>query len=269
MRKLKQKANKETVGSGSTDLRAMCVFLAVLAVFSLVAGCMAPVDETECTITSPTDYPVCILTPPPTESTTAPAGPFASPDCEVGDIVTFGKYYTDIHHNTSPLEWRVLDIDRSEGRALLITEQVIDARDFDCSPGNAAWEQSDLRKWLNTDFYCKVFSADDREFIMLSDICTTDCSGKQCYTDDYVFCLSETEANNYLSDSSRQASPTPYAVYNGADEGKTTGNCCWWLRSSGREEYADCVDFWGAIVAGGTPVNFYRIGVRPAIYVYI
>lgn len=229
-------------------------------------GTTTTTSTTTTTTTATTTTSTTSTTKPTTTTTTKDDSPFAN--IRVGGTVKFGEYYTS-GSRTSPIAWRVLDIDRSEGVALLITEQAIDAKSFDKSHSNVTWKHSGLRDWLNDDFYYEAFSDSDRDYIQLSTIYTFDYSNVKYYTEDHVFCLSEGEAYDYLNDNSRQAAPTPYAISQGVTEGTTTGNCCWWLRSAGDDLKADCVDFWGKLMVGGTDVNYNDKGVRPAIYVYI
>ena len=66
-----------------------------------------------------------------------------------GDIVKFGQY-PQATEAPEPLEWIVLAVDSPNGKMLLLTKYVIDARAYD--PGReifASWEESDIRRWLN------------------------------------------------------------------------------------------------------------------------
>ena len=66
----------------------------------------------------------------------------------VGSIIEFGDY-----------NWRVLDV--RDGRALIITENVIQRRQYHHTPEHVTWATSDVRRWLNNDFFI-TFSATDR-----------------------------------------------------------------------------------------------------------
>ncbi len=199
--------------------------------------------------------------------------PFAG--CRVGQTVEFGSYYIDSARYTEPIEWRVLDVDESQGRALIITRYGIDAKAFDESRGAVTWEDSSLRNWLNKGFYNSAFSAEEKAYILESEIYTVDYSGMSYITYDNVFCLSNDEADEYFpNDSSRSTSATPFAVSNGIEVGKKTGNCGWWLRTPGtydseRGYYADCVNYYGEIQEGGNPISYDSRAARPAMYVSI
>ncbi len=187
-----------------------------------------------------------------------------------GDYIEFGSYYGSRSNRKEPISWRVLDVDRSAGRALLITEYGIDAHVFHNHKGSIPWKDSSLRRWLNNSFYDSAFSSAEKDYILYSEIETRNYNGGYYYTDDYVFCLSDTEVETYFSgDMDREALPTNHAVNNGAEVGKTSGNCCWWLRTPGDSGRADSVHFFGFIMLGGNPVDYTSRAVRPAIYVSI
>jgi hypothetical protein len=67
---------------------------------------------------------------------------------EVGDIVEFGDY-----------EWRVLEV--SEGKALLLSEYVLEHRAYHEEYVSITWEACTLRAYLNGEFY-NTFSENDR-----------------------------------------------------------------------------------------------------------
>jgi hypothetical protein len=60
-------------------------------------------------------------------------------------IIPFGAF------RGNPLNWRVLDVDARNGRALLITEDIIEKRRYH-RKANATWEKCELREYLNGDF---------------------------------------------------------------------------------------------------------------------
>ena len=68
----------------------------------------------------------------------------------VGDIISFGGY-----------DWIVLDV--RDGRTLVISERLLEHRAY-YDGFDITWEESDLRKYLNGEFY-NSFSAADRAMI--------------------------------------------------------------------------------------------------------
>ena len=80
--------------------------------------------------------------------------------------VLFGKYEQDgnIANGPEPIEWEVLETN-STG-VLLITRYVLDAIQYDTDMNVTNWGSSNLRMWLNTDFYQDCFCNGDRLFMV-------------------------------------------------------------------------------------------------------
>ena len=189
---------------------------------------------------------------------------------EVGDIVFFGAYEQD--NNTSngkeDIKWLVLEV--KDGKALVISKYALDCKQYNTSRTAVTWETSTLRKWLNNDFINKAFSADEKAMIPTV---TVSADKNPVYgtnpgnaTQDQVFLLSSTEANQYFSsDSARECEPTDYAVANGA---YVNGNCWWWLRSPGCTLYsaANVIDV-GVVDEIGFFVDDVSYAVRPALWI--
>ena len=189
---------------------------------------------------------------------------------EVGDIVFFGAYEQD--NNTSngkeDIEWLVLEV--KDGKALVISKYALDAKQYNTSFTDVTWEACTLRKWLNNDFINKAFSADEKAMIPTVTVSADKNPVYGIYpgnaTQDQVFLLSSTEANQYFSsDSARECEPTDYAVANGA---YVNGNCWWWLRSPGCTLYsaANVIDV-GVVDEIGFFVDDVSYAVRPALWI--
>jgi len=86
-------------------------------------------------------------------------------------------------------------------------------------------------------------------------------------TQDKVFLLSTTEANKYFrSARARQCKATDYAVAHGVYV--YNGNCGWWLRSPGYNQFnADVVSYGGNAIDGTYGVNNDERAVRPALWI--
>ena len=93
---------------------------------------------------------------------------------KVGKTVRFGDYH-------GAEEWLVIDIE--DGKALLLAENVVDAKAFD--DDSSDWETSDLREWLNSDYLEEAF--DDGEQKALAEV-----------DGDRVFILTLNQANELL-----------------------------------------------------------------------
>ena len=185
----------------------------------------------------------------------------------VGDTIAFGCYEQD--NNTSngaePIEWLVLD--RDGDRALLLSQQVLDAQPFCESSAEAEWNTSDVRAWLNDAFLNAAFSAEAQE--KLEEMY----AGDDAVGTDRVFLLSSADEGRYFqSDEARIAFPTTYALAQGApvDAENSEGGCQWWLRTvmEGDARGVACIapsgsDAMMLLWEGGSP----KSGVRPAIWV--
>ncbi len=159
---------------------------------------------------------------------------------KVGDYIFWGAYEQDNNtdNGKEDIEWLVLEI--KEDKALVISKYALDCKLY--LEKNVAWESCSLREWLNNEFLNDAFYTNEK-----ARICTVTVSVDENpkssanpgnATQDQVFLLSITEANQYFSsDQARQCKPTGYAVTNGALEYE--GNCGWWLRSPGNSQ--DCI----------------------------
>ena len=129
----------------------------------------------------------------------------------VGDKCLFGTY------NEQPIPWLVIDV--QDDIALLLSEFCIDKQQYDRRSSNVGagyvrWRSSDLRHWLNKDFYRAAFDPSERKIIvpalvgtltgeMLNSMGKPDALGNQ--VGDHVFCLSIDEAQRYfVSDMERR-----------------------------------------------------------------
>ena len=80
------------------------------------------------------------------------------------EIVQFGKYYIDAEgKTTAPINWLVLSKNKEE--MVLLSEQIIDYMPFSIN-GNNDFKQSDIRKWLNEEFFDIAFSEEEKAQIL-------------------------------------------------------------------------------------------------------
>ena len=86
------------------------------------------------------------------------------------DTVTFGTYPQDdvTGNSKEPIEWIVLD--KVGDKALLMSKKVLDKKPFCNTNRHSNWEESDLRSWLNNDFYNQAFSDKEKESILTESI---------------------------------------------------------------------------------------------------
>ncbi|MDR0197803.1 MAG: DUF6273 domain-containing protein [Oscillospiraceae bacterium] len=185
--------------------------------------------------------------PEPRRTVTSDAAPTEPPalTATVGEIIQFGGY-----------DWRVLD--KKDGKALIITDKVIDDRAYNEKQEVVTWETCDLRAYLNGEFY-NSFGKADKARVAETQVINND---NPAYgtpggndTTDKIFLLSIDEANEYFSDDNARV------AYN--SEGNASG---WWLRSPGSLSiYAANVFLNGSVNVLGNHV-FVNGGVRPALW---
>ena len=189
---------------------------------------------------------------------------------KVGSRVRFGCYPQGTN-DPEPLMWRVLDI--IGGKALMITEELIDCQKYNDTRKGVTWETCTLRKWLSDDFLRAAFSPGEQEKITAvsnqnPDNASYGTNGGNP-TEDRVFCLNIDEAKRYFgSDVDRLARPTAYARKNGAYVSDDNGCGWWWLRSPGIDgNNAAIVLTGGGVYEYGNYVGSVVGCVRPVILV--
>jgi len=158
------------------------------------------------------------------------------------------------------IPWLVLDV--QDGKALVISEHVLEFRKINQENREMTWDRCDIRQYLNGEFIEVTFSDEEKGRIIETgvpnnanpDLGTN--SGED--TIDRVFFLSIDEARLYLPDNeSRKAQ---------FDDGVPAW---WWLRSAGGKiTHFARVRSGGLIDLGGNYVNVVG-GVRPAMWVSI
>ena len=85
-------------------------------------------------------------------------------DAEIGDIVQMGTYEQDGDPETEdPICWDVLDKDGDA--VLLISHDVIAYQRFSDSRKCVIWEDSEIRTWLNQEFYAEAFDEEEQASI--------------------------------------------------------------------------------------------------------
>lgn len=207
---------------------------------------------------------------------------FSNPldNIKVGERCTFGTYEQD--NNTSngpePIEWRVLAIE--DGRALLITENLLDCQPYHEVNTDITWENCTLREWLNDDFLHEAFSDKEQHKIATvtnrnPDRYEHDENGYEFHTyggndtQDKIFVLNLDEAEQYFSsDQDRLSVATPYAKAKGAHTLPPREGSCWWLRSPGDNGWSAAeVEYSGGVNIYGMNVYDDKMAIRPALWV--
>ena len=186
----------------------------------------------------------------------------------IGDKLKFGSYPQTSAGDAEQLVWRVLEV--RDGKALIITDQLIDYKRFNDNLTEVTWENCTLRKWLNGDFMAKAFGSLRPERVVPV---TNRNQSTQSHdyandnpTRDQVFVLSADEAKRYFGSAENMiAYTTDYAHKQKFDYDDRSDD--WWLRTSGvNNRNAVCVSHSGGVKKTGCDVNYYNVAVRPALW---
>lgn len=227
------------------------------------------------------------------------------------DKIKFGNYKQSAEFEAEPIKWRILSVDE-DNNALLLADRGLDKipynekgvervdeygdsyTDFSCT-----WETSTLRTWLNNDFYNDAFikeeQAEIKQVTVKNDDNLTYSTEGGNDTLDKVYLLSSEDVVNkaygfekYVGDepefyggsNTRYCKVSDYAYMNGAYRNRRSdydgnGNCCWWLRSIGRDRsHATFVNDGGFVLNNGFVFNGGTIAdercywtVRPSIQI--
>ena len=180
-----------------------------------------------------------------------------------GDVVLFGSYeQNNIRSDgAEPIEWIVLDV--KSDRILLLSQYALDSERYHYRKESVSWDTCSVRDWLNTTFYEEAFTCSEQRSILSS--------GTSVY-DDYVFLLSDVEAETYLPRAKdRICKATVYGSCQNVYVTPTTGGSWWLLRTTGDDgsKFAMSVNSDGTIDYNGGHVESDRGTVRPAIWVNI
>ena len=198
------------------------------------------------------------------------------PAYKAGKTVVFGSYEqdNDTGNGKEPIEWLVLDINEGENTALLISKYALDTCQYLNYRGSVTWETSTLRSWLNNNFLTEGFSKEEQERILQTVVDNSTEQGQyDTYsghnTTDRIFCLSAEEALDYFDGTeARICEATEYAktqeIYIGYQ-----GHTLWWLRSPGSTSSEAMVVVPSGISTATRNVDYFKCGVRPALWVQI
>lgn len=191
-----------------------------------------------------------------------------------GETVTKGYTY---YFKVEPIRWRILE--ESNGKIFIVCDSIITAQAFDeYLYGANRFSGSDIRKWLNDEFYKNSFSNMQQQLIQITSVDnsaeSTGISNNPYaggFTEDYIFLLSYSEVRNqnfFEDDSSRILQPTDYSRAIGVEYHSSGGY--WWLRSPyDYSKYVRQVAYNGWTgIKDDTNLNYNEnIGVVPAMWI--
>ena len=176
------------------------------------------------------------------------------------------------------IEWLVVDED--DESMTLLSKYILDVAPYNIGGGSTTWEKSSIRKYLNEEFYDKVFTSDEKEkvldsFLDNNENPNTKTSGGE-QTKDKIYLLSIDEVKKYFEDENGFAYKSLAAkVLDGLDiklsKNKNSdewylGNSVFWLRSPGLyDDDASYINYNGSISMNGVSVDYSDMGIRPVI----
>ena len=178
-------------------------------------------------------------------------------------------------------DWLVLDIDAEVKKALLLSKYVLETRSYHGVFEEVTWETSDIRNYLNGEFYDSFAEADKARIVETRVVNNNNpwlgtTAGNK--TTDKVFLLSLEEVVKYLGDSGQLANRDhpdnkKWGFSDSYNEMRITTNTIgqkywWWLRSPGYDNnYTTCVESDGLVSVNGSCVYYDDGGVRPAMWI--
>ena len=196
------------------------------------------------------------------------------------EIVTSGEVY---YFKVEPIKWRILT--ESGGTALILCESIIANKWYDFASSNN-YMNSEIRAWLNNEFYNTAFNTLQQELIQITEVdnsvySTGDSSNPYtcANTNDKIFLPSYREmvntaygfSSDYTAyDTARRRLTSDYSRATGAYMNTGTsyyGYGYWWLRSPYYyySYSARYVRYYGHIHSSG--VNLTNSGVVPALVI--
>ena len=170
----------------------------------------------------------------------------------LGDVVTLGRCNDGDLEIDGEIKWIVLA--EENGKKLIVSENILTHKKYHQTLQEITWEDSYLRKWLNTDFYEKIFTEQEKTLISENLLKNKNNSSNNIEagndTVDKIFVLSFYEANRYFASTEKRSMKD-----------------WWWLRTPGTQaDRATIVTEGGYLLATGKDVDKIG-GVRPAMWV--
>lgn len=193
--------------------------------------------------------------------------------------IFFGNYWQSVKSedaadsNKEPVKWRVL---ANDGSLFVVSDKNLDCIEYNSSAETVTWEDCSLRKWLNSKFLDKAFTAQEQGAVLESLVVNEDgAKGSEAGADTYdkVYLLSIYEVIDpelgFPTDwkdkgGTRVALNTEYTKSKRAMTGPDMSGA-WWLRTPGDAKNAANVFNAGNVFVRGGNVNNFIFAVRPAM----
>lgn len=186
--------------------------------------------------------------------------------------IHFGQYPYDRKGNVEPVLWRILEV--KDGKALLLTEQIIDCRQvIDVTDEKAIknytyrrithYTESDLYTWLNTEALDTLLG----DSVMRNALVPDEWGGKFFILSDEQFLNVDYGFTNdrWNEQKPRQATVTPYGKKRGVYESNENGKASYWVNAIKEVEgyKLQLVGYDGHMSWGA--YSRKNVGVRPSV----
>ncbi len=189
-------------------------------------------------------------------------------DAQVGDVVKLGHYNTKLNNpGKERLTWVV--VKRHEDKLCLMCEYGIAGSYYNQHHQEITWEDSDIRRLINSKEFTGIFSGKEADIILQND-------------GDMLTLLTSEEAEEFFeSDEARQIAITDVAARNGVNintpskvnnwDMKGYRSSWWWLRGENTTPCitAPIVTVDGTIVMDEKVVNKPGGAIRPVVWVLL
>lgn len=93
----------------------------------------------------------------------------------VGSSFKFGHYEQDgnISNGSEEINWCVVSVNQEENKIQLVSEKILEYMPYVKTyyfGSTVTWEKSEIRRWLNNDFYNFAFTEEEQSKILLTDV---------------------------------------------------------------------------------------------------
>ena len=193
--------------------------------------------------------------------------------------IYFGNYWQSVKSedatdsNKEPVKWRVL---ANDGNLFVVSDKNLDCAPYNSSAETVTWENCSLRKWLNSKFLDKVFTAQEQGAVLESLVVNEDGAkgseaGANTYDKLYLLSIYEVidpelgfPTDWKAKGGTRVALNTEYTKSKRALTNPDMSGA-WWLRTPGDAKNAANVFNAGNVFVRGGNVNNFIFAVRPAM----
>lgn len=184
--------------------------------------------------------------------------------------VTFGCYEQDgnVINGKEPIEWTILT---KEGNfALLFSKKILECRRYGSSMSDRWWSTSELRRWLNDNFYYIAFSETEQKKVMSYSGETRPFNMN--YHMDLVFIIELVSMENIYGVTYKTVGDVdrPHAKLEGIQteyvkDRYPNNNGRWWVEGIFNKGHGLLINGDGSLGSGDCIDN--NVGVRPMIWV--